>query len=350
VNGAHALRGRVEAAVARGLGRLPPGLQRALSGAPRGADGEVLAPDVQLALALRSLTGALPFGSVPAPQARRRFRREVLLHAGPLAPVAARRDVVLGATGLPARHYAPPGGEGRPLLVWLHGGGFVVGDLDTHESVCRALCAGAGVHVLSVDYRLAPEHPFPAAVEDATAALGWTLRHAGALGGDPARVAVGGDSAGGTLATVAARRAVAAGDPRPVLQLLVYPATDRVSQWPSLSRFGEGFLLTRAEIEWFHRSYAGAADAGHPDLSPLRAPDLSGLPPALVVTAAFDPLRDEGEAYAEALAAEGTPAALHRLPGLVHGFLHMAGPSRTARAAVCEVARLLRDALAEGAP
>jgi acetyl esterase len=346
VSGAPALRDRVESAVARGLSRLPAPLQRALGGAPRRADGAVLAPDVQLALAVRALLRAPPFGSLPAPEARRRFRRETLLHAGPLAPVGTRRDLVLGETGLRARHYAPMGSSGRALLLWLHGGGCVVGDLDTHEPVCRALCAGAGVGVLAADYRLAPEHPFPAAVEDATAALRWALRHAGELGADPSLVAVGGDSAGGTLATVATRLLAREGGPSPALQLLVYPATDRAAPSLSLARFGDGFLLTRAEIHWFHRSYAAGADPADPRISPLRATDLGGLPPAIVVTAAFDPLRDEGEAYAAALAAAGTPAALRRLPGLVHGFVNMAGVSRTARAAVGELARLLREGLA----
>jgi acetyl esterase len=344
------LAGGLEARAGRGLARLPPSVQHRLAaGAPAGGGGDLLAPDVRLVLALRRRLGAASFAALGADRARRRYRRDCALHGGPRAAVGAVRDLTVpGPAGpLPARHYAPPAAGGAPLLVWFHGGGMVLGDLDTHDPPLRLLCREAGVHVLAVAYRLAPEHPFPAAVEDACAALGWALASAAALGADASRVAVGGDSAGGNLAAVAALDAAGRSAGAPALQLLVYPATDRAREWPSLARFADGFLLSREEIRWFHAQYTGGtgADPADPRLSPLRAPSLAGLPPALVFTAAFDPLRDEGEAYAERLAAEGTRATLRRLPGLVHGFVHLLGPSATARRAVSEVARALRAEL-----
>lgn len=339
-----------EAALARWLAGLPGSVQvRLAGGAPVVVDGEVLAPDVQLLLALRARLGMSGYHTLPVEEARRRMRRETRVHAGPVVPVASVSELLVdgGEGPLRARHYRPPVAGPVPLLVFFHGGGFVIGDLDTHDLACRLLCREAGVQVLSVDYRLAPEHPFPAAVEDARAAFRWARVHAADLGADPASVAVGGDSAGGTLSTVVAHLAVREREPAPTLQLLVYPAVDRSTSRPSLDLFARGFLLTRAEIEWFHAHYAGhaGADRSDPRLSPLRAPDLSGLPPAIVVTVAFDPLRDEGEAYAAALSAAGTRTTLRRLRGVVHGFVNMAGVSPTSRDALLEVARLLRAVL-----
>jgi acetyl esterase len=234
--------------------------------------------------------------------------------------------------------------------VFFHGGGFVCGDLDTHDAPCRVLCRHGGVHVLSVDYGLAPEHPFPAYVDDAVAAFGWAVEHAAELGADPARVAIGGDSAGGTLAAIASRLAARDGGPVPAAQVLVYPATDRTRTTPSLERFAEGFFLTARDIEWYFDQYTGGTGAGREDplVSPLLAPDLGGLAPALVVTAGFDPLRDEGEAYAHALRAAGTPALLRRMPELVHGFVNFGGVSRASREAIVEIAGTVRGMLARG--
>jgi acetyl esterase len=327
---------------------------------PLGRDGDVLAPDVQLLLALRARVGAGRYDRLPVPEARRRFRRENLLHAGPLAPVATVRDLsVPGAQGaLPARHYVPERRGPHPLLVYFHGGGFVLGDLDSYDAACRTLCHHAGAQVLSVAYRLAPEHRYPAAADDARAAFAWAAAHALALGALPTRVAVGGDSAGANLAAVVALRTARDGGPAPAAQLLVYPSVDRTRAWRSLDLFAEGFLLTRAEIEWFHGHYTGGRPEAprEPGVSPLLASDLSGLARAVVVTAAFDPLRDEGEAYAAALAAAGTPTVLRRMRGLVQGFVNMAGVSRSARRALVETARLLAAELegdggaAEAAP
>jgi acetyl esterase len=233
--------------------------------------------------------------------------------------------------------------------VFFHGGGFMYGDLDTHDGVCRLLCRHAGAHLLAIDYRLAPEHPFPAAVEDARAALRWASAHAQELGADPSRLGVAGDSAGGNLAAVASQLAARDGGPAPLLQLLIYPATDCTRRRRSRQLFGEGLFLTETHMDWFEASYLGSVgDAkGHdPRASPLLARDLSGLATALVVTAGLDPLRDEGEDYADALRAAGTPVVLRRFPGFIHGFIGAAGISRACRDAVIEIAGATRGMLA----
>jgi acetyl esterase len=201
--------------------------------------------------------------------------------------------------------------------------------------------------VLSVDYRLAPEHPFPAAVEDGRTALHWATSHAAELGADPSRVAVAGDSAGGNIAAVAAWEASRDGGPAPVLQVLLYPATDMVERSRSHEFFSGGFLLTRELMDWFAAQYVADADPTDPRLSVLRAEDLGGAPPAYVATAGFDPLRDEGEAYAEALRAAGVaPVVSRRFPALVHGFCNAIGPGRVSREALTEVAGATRALLA----
>jgi acetyl esterase len=331
---------RLRGSLARQLVRLPDGVQILLSGQPPiEVDGQTLDPSIQLLLALRpARQGLMDSG---ATESRARLRREVLSIRGRLTPVGAVRDLTIeGAAGpLAARHYAPERPEGKPLLVFYHGGGFVIGDLDTHDETCRLLCRHAGHHVLSVDYRLAPEHPFPAPLDDAVAAFRWGAAHAGGLGADPARVGVGGDSAGGTLAAVVSlltrHEAV-----RPAAQLLIYPATDRNTPRPSHQLFDRVFFLTTEDRDAFYRHYLGdsGVDSDDPRISPLRAPDLSVLPPALLVTAGFDILRDEGEAYAAALEAAGTPVLVHREPGHGHGFVNMTGVSATARRGLVRIA------------
>jgi acetyl esterase len=328
-------------------------VQVRLSGKPAvHVDGDTLAPEVQLSLAL--LQRRRQPETLPPPEAREARRRLAAVYAGKPVAVGAVRDLEIDtAVPIQARHYTPvpDGGSRPPLLVYYHGGGFTYGDLDTHDGVCRLLCRHAGAHVLAVDYRLAPEHPFPAAVEDARAALAWAYANADELGADPARVGVGGDSAGGNLAAVAAQLAARDGGPAPVLQLLIYPAVDFTSRRRSRELFGEGFLLSNAEMDWFEDNYLrpGREHASDPRASPLLADDLSGLAPALVVTAAFDPLRDEGEEYARALQAAGTPATLRRFPGFVHAFIAAAGVSRNARDAVVEIAGATRAMFAAAA-
>jgi acetyl esterase len=237
--------------------------------------------------------------------------------------------------------------EAPPLLVYFHGGGFVTGDLDTHDAPCRILCRHAGIQVLAVDYRLAPEHPFPAAIDDARAAFRWARAQAESLGADPHRVCVGGDSAGGNLSTVIARMAAIEAEPQPFLQLLIYPPVDRVTSRPSLTLFREGLLLTGEDMDWYNLQYVGDEQTllADPRVSPLLAPVPPGLCPALIFTAAFDPLRDEGEAYAAALQAAGVPTNWQRIEGQVHGFVNMVDVSPAARRAVVDIARALREHL-----
>jgi acetyl esterase len=209
------------------------------------------------------------------------------------------------------------------VVVYFHGGGFVVGSLDSGDATCRALCHGASCAVVSVDYRLAPEHKFPAATDDCLAATHWAVAHAAELNADPARLVVAGESAGGNLAAVTALRLRDEGGPLLCGQLLIYPVTDyHTPPTPSYIANGKGYLLTRAMMVWFWGHYLNhAGEAGHPHASPLRAPDLSGLPPALIITAEYDPLRDEGERYAARLQQAGTPATCSRYDGMIHGFL-----------------------------
>jgi acetyl esterase/lipase len=336
--------------LARLLGALPAPIQVALSGSPPiERDGQRLAAEQQLSLTLLNrLADAVT--AVPDPQqARVERRRMAAVFGGPPEPVGAVQDVLIGT--LAARHYVPPGArERRPMLVYFHGGGFVFGDLETHDSLCRLLCRSSGAHVLAVDYRLAPEHPFPAAVEDARAALAWAHENAERLGADPARVGVGGDSAGANLAAVVSQLSARDGGPAPALQVLIYPATDMSARRRSRDLFGEGFFLTDTEMQWFEASYLGTAansEVRHdPRVSPILAEDLSGLAPAIVITAGFDPLRDEGEDYAYALQAAGTPAVLRRYEGYIHGFVSAAGVSRKLREAVIEIGAMTAGAFA----
>jgi acetyl esterase len=336
------------------LGALPPRLQVRLSGKPPvEIDGETLAPEVQLLLAVLDRRREPPLETLPPAQARVDRGRLTAAYAGRPVPVRNVEDFEIGgAVPLRARHYAPSETGGpHPLLVFYHGGGFTYGDLETHDGVCRILCRHAGAHVLAVDYRLAPEHPFPAAVEDAHNALQWAFENAARVGADRSRVGVGGDSAGGNLAAVVSQLAARNGGPAPGLQLLIYPATDMTTRHRSRELFSEGFLLSDREMDWYTDNYLGTArtSASDPRASPLLAEDLSGLAPAFVVTAAFDPLRDEGEAYAQALQAAGTPTTLRRFPGFIHGFINAAGVSRTARDALVEIAGVTRGMFASAA-
>ncbi len=343
-------RDKLEYGAAKLMSALPAPLQVALSGSPPiERDGQRLAPEQQLSLAvLNRLAAAVT--EVPDPERSRVERRRMAaVFGGPPQPVGAVGDLLIGA--LPARHYTPPGArEPAPLLVYFHGGGFVFGDLETHDSLCRMLCRSAAAHVLAVDYRLAPENPFPAAVDDARAALAWAHENAERLGADPARVGVGGDSAGGNLAAVVSQLSAHDGGPAPALQVLIYPATDMSARRRSRELFAEGFFLSDTEMGWFERSYLGPAygtDAVlDPRVSPILAEDLSGLAPAIVVTAGFDPLRDEGEDYAHALRAAGTPAVLRRYEGYIHGFVSAAGISRNLREAVIEIGAMAGGAFA----
>jgi acetyl esterase len=335
---------------ARLLAALPPRLAVRLSGRPPvEVDGLRLEPEVQLVLSVIERYGRPPYGELPLAEARAEMRRGAIVGARPGRLIGAVRDItVTGAVGpLPARHYVPAEAktETLPLIVFFHGGGFTLGDLDSHDVPCRLLAHHAGAHVVSVDYRLAPEHPFPAAVDDARAALRWAFEHADGLGADPQRIAVAGDSAGGNISAVAAWEAAHDGGPAPSLQVLLYPATDFAELARSHELFGQGFLLTREDMDWFSDNYTANADLADPRLSILRADGVEAVAPALVVTAGFDPLRDEGEAYAERLRAAGVPVMVRRFPGLIHGFINMTGVSRTSRDALVEVGGATRALL-----
>jgi acetyl esterase len=257
------------------------------------------------------------------------------------------------AGDVPVRVYVPTAKPGpHPVLVYFHGGGWVIGDLDTHDATVRALAAASGLTVVSVDYRLAPEHRFPAAVDDCLAAVRWVASPAGAasLGADPARLGIGGDSAGGNLVAVAAQQLRDTG-PALRFQLLVYPVTDARLAHPSIDENADGYLLTKADIEWFRGHYLGSdwnRSAADPRVSPLLAADeaVRGVAPALVITAEYDPLRDEGEAYAAKLRAAGVDATASRYDGMIHGFFSLGDLIPEGKAAIDEAAEALRAALA----
>jgi acetyl esterase len=250
------------------------------------------------------------------------------------------------AGGVPVRVYRP-GDTTAPVLVYFHGGGWVYGGRATHHGLCAALAYTSGCVVCSVDYRLAPEHRFPAAIDDAWTATTWIAKHPEEVGGRPGELAVGGDSAGGNLAAICARRARDAGLPV-ALQLLVYPVCDADLDTPTYREFADGYSLTAGSMCWFWDHYLpeGAGDRFDPDASPLRAEDVSGTAPALVITAECDVLRDEGEAYARLLADAGVPVTLTRYDGMIHGFFRMPAVIDRANDAISEAALALREAFA----
>ena len=333
---------------------LPARAKIALSGGvPHTADGQTLDPELQLLFAMRKLQPQPEFSDVAPREARQLIRREVALFAGQPIAVARVDDIrVAGADGtLAARRYVPEGFTAPgPGLVYFHGGGWVIGDLDTHDQTCRFLAQRAGVTVISVDYRLAPEHPFPAPIDDALAAFGDIAANAAGHGLDPERIAVGGDSAGGNISAVVSQVTTAGKGLAPAFQLLIYPAVDATREAPSYELFAEGLLLTREDMRWFYGHYVPeGADRADARISPLLADDLSGLPPAYVTTAGFDALRDEGEAYAERLRDAGVPVTLRRHAGLVHGFANLVGKGTCGALAMAEAAGALQVALAPAA-
>ena len=261
------------------------------------------------------------------------------------------RDIDGPGGSIPIRIYTPrelASGEKLPVLVWFHGGGYVIGDLDTHDSACRALANETDCIVVAVDYRLAPENKFPAAVDDCFAAFKWVIKNAPAINADGARVAVGGDSAGGNLAAVVSILARNAGLPNIVFQLLIYPVTAPEPETKSHHAFAEGYLLTRKTITWFFTHYIrNSKDTKDFRYAPLEADDLSSLPPALVIVAGYDPLRDEGVEYAEALIHAGNRVRLSNYEGMVHGFYLMGGMVDASRRAISESAAMLRDAFSQ---
>jgi acetyl esterase len=296
--------------------------------------------------------GGSVFDARTPEEARRKYDASTPVFA-PTTPELASvvdRDVPGPDGPLPVRLYRPKTGEAPlPMLVYFHGGGWIFGNLDSHDAMCRIIAHQAGCLVMAVHYRLAPEHRFPAGLMDCLAATQWMAANAAALGGDAARLAVGGDSAGGNLAAVVSQMARDSGDPAIVFQWLIYPATDFTAETESLRANADGYLLTRAAIEWTKERYlANSGQAADPLASPGLAGDFSRLPPALVQTAEYDPLRDEGRAYAEALSAAGVAAEYICYEGMVHGFMRMGAIVDRAGVALSDGARALRAAFDQG--
>jgi acetyl esterase len=296
-------------------------------------------------------SGRPPYHQLSPKDARQMFRETRPASTPPAPQIGAVRELMAeGPAGpIPLRLYRPAGvADSRrlPVLVYFHGGGWVIGDLETHDVLCRQVTAEAGVSVVAVDYRLAPEHKYPAAVDDAWAATRWIVAHAAELGIDAERVAVGGDSAGGNLAAVVALFARDASAPRIALQLLIYPVTDLASESQSYADLADGYMLTRDSMRWFRAQYLSKEeDAANWRVSPLRAPSLAGAAPALVITAGYDPLRDEGDAYARRLREAGVTVDAVCFGGMIHGFVPMGRLIDTAFRGVSLIAGALRHTL-----
>ena len=304
-----------------------------------------LHPQVQSLLQEMASLGAPPLTSQTPAQARQRPRLPVVGE-----PVDYVEDRQIPGPGGPlnVRMYRPKQNLPLPVLVYAHGGGWVLNDLDSHNHVCRSLANAAECAVVSVDYRLAPEHKFPAAAEDVYAATYWVAEQAASFGGDGTRIAVGGDSSGGNLAAVTALMSRDRGKPKICYQLLVYPITNYAFDTPSYEEFAKGYFLTKENMMWFWKHYLDdEADGMHPYASPLRAEDLSGLPPAFVITAEYDPLRDEGEAYARRLSEAGVETALKRYDGMIHAFFGHAHRLDAGKEAIREAASRLKEAFAK---
>ncbi|MGZ4451708.1 MAG: alpha/beta hydrolase [Nocardioides sp.] len=334
------LRFRVEKLAFEKLMNLRPSWQRRLAGRPIVRDGQTLATETQLMLRLNELARLGDPSTLPLNEGRAALLRQALIGGGQQKRGSARS---LTVAGRPARLYIPNGAAAiGPLLVFFHGGGFVYGDLRSHEASCRYVADRAGVRVLSVDYRLAPEEPFPAAYDDAVAAFDWVHEHAEEIGADTSRIGVAGDSAGGNLAAgvaLVAREKCA-------FQLLIYPVVDMDARTESRTMFNEGFYLTQSFLDVAESSYIRTGtDKRDPRLSPLYAQVPAGVAPAYVVTAGFDPLRDEGEAYARKLEDAGVKVELRRFPDQIHGFFNVIGAGRTSKAAVDVIADALKAGL-----
>jgi len=308
---------------------------------------EGLDPQAEALLQLMNKTNMPPLHTLTPTQAREMMKGWTALSAAP-EEVAQVEDLnIPGPAGqIPVRIYTPQVAGPLPILVYFHGGGWVICDLDTHDNLCHSLANGASCVVVSVDYRLAPEHKFPAAVEDAYAATKWVADNANRINGDSARIAVGGDSAGGNLAAVVSLMARDRNGPGLAYQLLIYPVTNLSSSDTGSHRdYGDGYLLTKADGEYFLDHYLRSEeDRWNWMASPLLAPDLGGLPPALVITGEFDVLRDEGEAYASRLKEAGVPVKCTRYKGMIHGFMSMDGLLDRARDAIDEATAALHEA------
>jgi acetyl esterase len=331
--------------IGRVLAATPASLTRALAGKPVRIDGQTLHPEAKTVARNSKLLG-LDADNVTIEQERARGERGGRLTRGkPFAVGEVRELKVDGGDGsLDARLYVPKSPpETGPLIVYFHGGGYAIGSLDTHDQACRFFCREIPTRVLHVAYRLAPEHPFPAAIDDGLAAFRWAHENAQELGADPARISVGGDSAGGGIATAVARLSRGTEGPTPARQILIYPVTDVSRKRPSYDLFGEGFFLTERMLDRWYGYATKVEDRVDPRISPLLDDDLSGLPPTNILVAGFDPLRDEGLEYAEALRAAGNEVSLTFADDLIHGFLNAAAISPRCAEAFCDFAVTLRS-------
>lgn len=308
-----------------------------------------LDPDCKALIDALTAAGGV-FEKPDALQMRAAYRKTNDIYTPPAPELARVEDGSVPQAGnapaVPIRVYQPKNiANPAPGYVFLHGGGWILGDLETHDALCRFLAVRTDAVVVSVDFRLAPEHPYPAAVDDCERAWDHVHNNAAAFGIDPARMAMGGDSAGGNLAAAVCRRLRDKGRPGPLIQHLIYPATDFTTDEGSMQQNADGYVLTRERIHSMASIYLGTPDkAFEPDASPLLAKDLSGLPPALVQVAGYDPLRDQGIAYAEKLEAAGVPVRLIQYPTVVHGFMRMIKPVALAQVAIDEAAAHLRRA------
>ena len=340
------LAGTARGATARTILKLPKPVIRRLAGAPLVIDGKTLDPEMQLLLRLQRMEGAA-VETLPI----RKGRADIVAGAkvvGGNLPIGAVTDRTIDGPGGPLtlRFYTPRGLTGNaPALVFFHGGAWIYGDLESHDAVCRFLAEEAQVRVVAVDYRLAPESPFPAGFEDAWAAWTWITEHAKGIAIDPTRIAVGGDSAGGNFAALVAQRAVHAEGIRPAFQLLIYPVTDFLNTSTSRLTYAEGFYLTKAYMDLGEESYLlGNEDRSESRLSPLHQ-DVAGVAPAYLVTAGFDPLLDEGKAYADKLRAAGVPVEYVCEEGLIHSFANMVAIGASAPRAMRRAATALQRGL-----
>jgi len=338
--------GVVQGTALRSALALPAAVRRRIIGKPVVIDGKRLHADMQLMLKLMKVSGP-PAESLPISKGRTVIEMSSRAGGG-RQPIGAVTDRSIdGPRGpIPLRFYTPQGLSGdSPALVFIHGGGWIYGSLDSHDATCRALAEQAQVRVISVGYRLAPESPFPSAPEECWAAWEWVTTHATGLGIDPARIAVGGDSAGGNLSAFVAQEAVRRQAAAPAFQLLIYPATDFATTYPSEQKFGEGFFLTHEFMQLARENYlVGDEDLTDPRLSPLHG-DVKGVAPAYLVTAGFDPLLDEGQAYAEKLKAAGVPVEYRCEDSLIHGFINMTAVGTAAPKAIARVAAALQRGL-----
>jgi acetyl esterase len=302
-------------------------------------------PEAQQLLAALDAAGLPPFEHMTVPQAREAAKGFIDLQGEPEQIAVEDRTIPGPAGDIPVRVYTPTGDGPKPVIVYFHGGGWVIGDLDVCDNPVRRIANRTGAVVVSVDYRLAPEHVYPAAFDDSYAATAWVAEHAAELGGDPERIATCGDSAGANLAAAVAIAARDRQGPRLAAQLLLYPVTDFDFTTGSYEENGEGYLLTKGSMQWFWAHYLGAQELGKdPFACPARADNLVGLPPAFVATAEFDPLRDEGEAYAANLRTAGVDVTAKRYDGMLHGFAWTLGATPSGAVLIDDLATAFRDA------